>query len=83
MYVCYVDYEKVFDHVDWTKLMEDILKNLGVGWRDMKLIWNLYNDQAAYVRIRSVVERQQYVHKSHVKSFKVSEAAILNLVFGA
>ena len=29
VYVCFVDYEKAFDRVDWTKLME-ILCNIGV-----------------------------------------------------
>jgi len=48
--VCYIDYEKAFDRVEWTKLMT-ILQNIGVGWRDRKLIWNLYNKQVAYVRI--------------------------------
>ena len=28
-----------------------ILENIGVDWRDRKLIWNLYNKQVAYVRI--------------------------------
>ena len=32
VYVCYIDYEKVFDHVDWTKVMT-ILQNIGVDWR--------------------------------------------------
>jgi len=31
--VCYVDYEKAFDRVDWPKLMT-ILQNIGVDWRD-------------------------------------------------
>jgi len=28
-----------------------ILQNVGVDWRDRKLVWNLYNKQVAYVRI--------------------------------
>jgi len=44
------DYEKAFDHVDWTKLMT-ILQNIGVDWRDRKLIWNLYDKRVTYVRI--------------------------------
>ena len=35
--VCYVDDKKAFDRVDWTKLMT-ILQNIGVDWRDRKLI---------------------------------------------
>ena len=46
--VCYVDYEKAFDRVDWTKLLT--IANMRVDWRDRKLIWNLYNKQVAYVR---------------------------------
>jgi len=46
VYVCYADYEKAFDRVDWTKLMT-ILQNIGVDWTDRKLIWNLYNKQVA------------------------------------
>jgi len=44
VYVCYIDYEKAFNCVDWTKLMT-ILQNIGVDWRDRKFIWNLYNKQ--------------------------------------
>ena len=29
-----------------------ILQNIGVDWRDRKLIWNLYNKQVDYVRIK-------------------------------
>ena len=50
VYVCFVDYEKAFDRVDWTKLME-ILCNIGIDLRDRKLIWNLYKGQSAYVRV--------------------------------
>jgi len=28
-----------------------ILQNIGVDWRDRKLIWNICNKQIAYVRI--------------------------------
>ena len=34
----------VFDYVVWTKLMT-ILQNIGIFWRDRKLIWNPYNKQ--------------------------------------
>jgi len=49
VYVCFVDYEKAFDRVDWTKLMA-ILKKLDVDWRDRRLITNLYMGQTATVR---------------------------------
>ena len=37
MFICYVDFEKAFDRVDWTKLMK-ILLDLGMDWRDRRLI---------------------------------------------
>jgi len=40
VYVCFVDYEKAFDCTDWVKFL-DILGNMGVNWRDRRLIWNL------------------------------------------
>ena len=49
MYICFVDYQKAFDRVDWWKLMA-ILKDLGVDWRDRRLITALYMGQEATVR---------------------------------
>ena len=49
VYVCFVDYEKAFDRVDWKKLME-ILKSLGVDWKERRLITSLYMGQTATVR---------------------------------
>jgi len=43
IYVCFVDYERAFDRIDldWVKLL-DIFANMGIDWRDQRLIWNLY-----------------------------------------
>ena len=41
VYVCYVDFEKAFDRVNWLILMET-LKNIGVDWKDRRMIRNLY-----------------------------------------
>jgi len=41
IYICFVDYEKVIDRMNWMKMMH-ILKNIGVDWRDRKLIQALY-----------------------------------------
>jgi len=35
--ICFVDYEKVFDRVDWRKMMW-MLKDIGVDWRNKNLI---------------------------------------------
>jgi len=50
VYVCFVDYEKAFGRVDWTRLM-GILCNIGVDCRDRRLVWNLCRGQSAYVRV--------------------------------
>ena len=48
--LCFADYEKTFDRVDWRKMMW-MLKDIGVDWRDRNLIAKLYLDQRAAVRI--------------------------------
>ena len=48
--ICFVDYEKAFDRVDWRKMMW-MLKYIGVDWRDINLIAKLYLSQRAVVRI--------------------------------
>ena len=47
--VCFVDYEKAFDRIDWVKLL-DILGNIEVEYRDRRLL-NMYTGQSAYVRV--------------------------------
>jgi len=42
--ICFVDYEKAFDRVDWWKMMW-MLKDIGVDWRDRNLIAKLYSGQ--------------------------------------
>ena len=50
VYVCYVDYEKAFDRVQWNKLMR-VLERIGVDERDRQLIRNLYMQQTVKVRV--------------------------------
>jgi retron-type reverse transcriptase len=50
VYVCFVDYEKAFDRVDWKKLMR-ALRRMGVDWRDRRLIGSLYMGQQVRIRI--------------------------------
>jgi len=38
--VCFIDWEKAFDRVNWTKLMH-ILKETGIDWRERRFISNL------------------------------------------
>ena len=50
VYVCFVDFEKAFDRVNWTKMMR-ILEDLRIDWRDRRMIKELYMRQEAVVRI--------------------------------
>ena len=50
LFICFMDFEKAFDRVKWTKLWH-ILKKIGIDWRDRKLISNLYLQQEAIIRV--------------------------------
>jgi len=48
--VCFIDRQKAFDHVNWTKLMQ-ILKRIGINWRERRLISKEYMEQKVKVRL--------------------------------
>ena len=48
--VCFIDWQKAFDRVNWTKLMQ-ILKRTGIDWRERRLISKLYMDQRVKVQL--------------------------------
>ena len=48
--VCCIDWQKAFDRVNWTKLIQ-ILKVTGNDWRERRLISNLYMAQSVKVRL--------------------------------
>ena len=50
IYICFVDFEKAFDRVNW-KMMMRILKEVGVDWRDRRLVAEMYMKQEVMVRI--------------------------------
>src|SRR3984885_14147392 len=60
VYICFVDYEKAFDRVDWKKLMQ-ALRRVGVDWRDRRLIGNLYMGQKVRIRIDGEYSEQGVV----------------------
>ena len=57
LFVAFVDLEKAFDRVDWQKLVE-VLREIGVDWRDRRIIRNLYMGQSAKVRIAEEVTEE-------------------------
>lgn len=50
LYTCFVDYEKAFDRVNWEKLLE-VLRTIGVDWRDRRIVRSLYMDQVISMRV--------------------------------
>jgi hypothetical protein len=48
--VCFIDWQKAFDRVNWTKLMH-ILKETGIDWCERRLISNSYMAQGVKVRL--------------------------------
>ena len=42
--VCFIDWQKAFDRVNWTNLMQ-ILRRTGIDWREKRLISKFYMDQ--------------------------------------
>ena len=46
--VCFIDWQKAFDRVNWTKLMQT-LKGTGIDWYERRLISNLYMAQSVKV----------------------------------
>jgi hypothetical protein len=46
----FIDWQKAFDHVNWTELMQ-IVKGTGTDWRERRLISELYMEQSVKVRL--------------------------------
>jgi hypothetical protein len=47
---CFIDWHKAFDLVNWTKLMQILMKT-GIDWRERRLISKLYMDQSVKIRL--------------------------------
>jgi hypothetical protein len=54
--VCFIDWQKAFDGVNWTKLMQ-ILKGTGIDWCERRLISNLYMAQSFKVQLNQGEKR--------------------------
>ena len=48
--VSFIDWQKAFDRVNWTKLMQ-ILRGNDIDWHDRRLISSLYMAQSVKVRL--------------------------------
>ena len=50
LFLCFIDYEKAFDTVKHGHLL-NMLKNIHIGQKDLRIVRNLYFEQTAAVRI--------------------------------
>jgi hypothetical protein len=46
--ICFIDWQKAFDQVNWSKLMQ-IVNRTGIDWHERRLITNLYMAQSVKV----------------------------------
>ena len=50
VFICFVDFEKAFNRVNWVKMLY-VLNKIGVDWRGRRMIAELYMDQEAIIRV--------------------------------
>src|SRR5688572_2478125 len=71
VYICFVDYEKAFDRVDWRKLMTP-LRRKGIDWKDEpkskdKNRWRMFrgrrNWKGSKTRMSSIITPLQHIYR--------------------
>jgi len=60
VFICFVDFEKAFDRVNWIKMME-VLRKIGVDWKDRRMISSLYMEQTATVRVEGEYSEPSFI----------------------
>src|SRR6218665_271336 len=75
--ICFMDYEKAFDKVNWKKLM-NIYRRMGVDWRDRRLIGNLYVGQKVRVEIEGEFSEPGSIGRG-VRSLRRVPTLLVNL----
>ena len=62
LYLCFIDFTKAFDTVKHEKLIE-ILQDLNVDGKDLKIIRNIYWQQTATIKINNEISGYQKIEK--------------------
>ena len=62
VYLCFIDYSKAFDRVRHKELIQ-ILMELDIDGKDLRLIRNLYCDQKAAIRIGDEISKYLKIKK--------------------
>lgn len=50
VFIAFVDLQKAFDNVNWNIMMK-ILEEIGLNFKDRRIIFNLYKNQKAYIEL--------------------------------
>jgi len=58
--ICFIEWQKAFDRVNWTKLMQ-ILKGTAINWCERGLISKLYMDQRVKLRLGRGENRSEQI----------------------
>ncbi|KAI5734139.1 hypothetical protein M8J77_003012 [Diaphorina citri] len=58
LYIAFVDLQKAFDNVNWNQMMK-ILKDIGVSYKDRRIIFNLYRNQTTHIEINKEMEQAE------------------------
>ncbi|KAI5715694.1 hypothetical protein M8J77_020891 [Diaphorina citri] len=77
LYICFIDWEKAFDRVNWNILMK-ILKEIGLKWKDRRLIRELYKNQKVIVRLEDE-ETEEVIIGRGVRQGCCMSPALFNL----
>jgi len=64
LWVCFIDWQKAFDRVNWTK-WKQILKGTGIDWSERRLISNLYmaEGRQAVWRMEEELDKDAVCHQ--------------------
>ena len=76
--VCFIDWQKAFDRVNWTKLMQ-ILKGNRIDWRERRLMSNLYVAQSVKVRLNRGETRSLEIGRGAREGCCLSSTVLFNL----
>ena len=66
--VCFIDWQKAFDRINWTKLMQ-LLKRTGIDWRERRLISKLYMEQKVKVHNKTGIKRSILTIKQNTNNY--------------
>jgi len=77
VYTCFIDFEKAFDRVQHDKMI-DILQEIGLDGKDIRVIRNVYWDQEAGIRMNERTSAWQKIERG-VRQGCVLSPALFNL----